>query len=97
MDWDTAIRALNITLAVACLVGLGYKMARHWSKYQTRTKDFWWVLTSWMCAVIFGTMEQLLGWETNIRVFFTLFAMVLTARVIFQKNEVARPTVTKEF
>src|ERR1700754_2587646 len=97
MDYDTAVRVINVTLALVCLTGLGYKMAKHWSKYQSRTKDFWWVLTAWSLAVFLGSIEVLLEWSTDFRVFFTLFALALTARVIFQKNEVEKPTMTKEF
>lgn len=97
MDYDSIVRGLNLILAFICLAGLIYKMAKHWPKYQSRTRDFWWVLTSWNLVVLFGSAEILLGWDTQIRVFFTLFAIVLTARVVFQKNEVEKPTVTNEF
>jgi hypothetical protein len=96
-DWDTAIRVINIALSSCALIFLGRKALKYWKGYQSRTKDFWWVLTCWCLAVFLGSAEVLLGWDTQYRVLFTLGALVLTLKVIFRTNEIKKPTVTKEF
>jgi hypothetical protein len=97
MDWDLLGRLTNVLLAVFCLGLLGRKMVKYWDRYQPRTKDFWWVLVVWCFVIVGGTLEVLLGWDTQFRVLFTTFALALTIKVLLQPNEIERPTFTKEF
>lgn len=95
-EYDTVIRAINISLSIVCIGLLLRKAIKYWSRYQTRTKDFWWVLMCWSLVVLFGSAEVLIGWNTSIRVFFALFAMALTLKVLLRPNELKHPTFTNE-
>ena len=96
MEAIDIIRILNLILAGIIVVLLLRKAYHYWSQYQTRTRDFWWVLLSWSIASIVTVVEILLDFTTSIRVFFTLFALVLTLKVMLRPNEVAKPTFTNE-
>lgn len=96
IDWDNLVRALNLGLAALCLGLLFRKYVKYWKRYQVRTKDVWWVLASWCLVVVLGNVEVLSGWDTNFRVLFTLGALILTVKVMWQPNEVDKPTFTKE-
>lgn len=97
MTWLTLFLLINITLALVGLGLLSRKAIRYWSGYQSRTKDFWWVLTTWCVVTILSSIERLIDWGTNFRVFFTLFALVLTIKTLLRPNEIKQPTFTKEF
>jgi uncharacterized membrane protein YfcA len=97
MDWESGVRTCNIALSAVCIIALLYKAFKHWPRYQARTRDFWWVLFSWTLVVFLGTIEVLLDWGTSLRLFFVVFALLLTLKVTLRPNEVDRPVVTKEF
>lgn len=96
-SWEDAIRYVNVALAALGLILLGRKALLYWDSYQERTKDFWWVLACWCLAILLGTLEILIGWDTQFRVLFTLGALVLTLKVMLRPNEIRRPTFTDEF
>lgn len=95
-EWYDYVRIGNIILAVVCVVLLLRKASLYWSDYQERTKDFWWVLMCWCMVIILGTSEVLLNWDTQFRVLFTCFALLLTLKVMWKPNEIAKPTFTNE-
>lgn len=95
-DYADYVRMLNIILALVCIVMLVRKYIKHWDRYQVKTKDYWWVLMSWSLAVLFTSIEVLLELDTQIRVFFTCFSMILMIKVLIKPNEVDHPTFTKE-
>lgn len=95
-DYATIVRLVNVGLAVISIALLIRKGVLYWTWYHSRTKDFWWVLLCWSMVVVLGSLEVLLKWHTQYRVLFTLFALLLTIKVMLRPNEVEKPTFTKE-
>lgn len=93
----TIARVLNVIFGCVGILLLLRKAHYYWGDYHSRTKDVWWVLFSWCLAIVLGTIEVLLNWDTQFRVLFTFFALVLTIKVISRPNEVKKPTFTDEF
>jgi hypothetical protein len=91
------VRVVNCLIALVCLVLLFRKFARHRGRWSARTIDFWWVLVIWSASAIYAGVEQLLGWETNLRVITSAMALMATLRVLLRTNEADKPTFSKEW
>jgi len=96
MDWPMLGRFVNIGISLVCGGLLLRKSYLYWPGYQSRTKDFWWVLFCWTMVIFLGTTEVLLDWDTQFRVLFTTFALLLTVKVLLRTNEIEKPTFTDE-
>ena len=91
---DEIGRIINIILNLLILALLVRKYKLHWHRYQTRTKDFWWVMFLWSVVVVYGTFEQLMGWHTNIRIVLTMLASLVAIKLLLKPNEADQPTFT---
>ena len=97
MDWPEIVRSGSIFLSLVCIGLLLRKYFKYWDQYQTGTKDFWWVLFCWCSAIVLGSIEVLLGWDTQFRSLFIFFAVALTLKLLLKPNEFENPTFTNEF
>ena len=89
MDWELALRAVNIAGCLFALWILGldaYRLRQNWN---LKTQDHWLALAMWVLVGFTGAVEGLLrGIDIGPTTMLKLLAVALTLRALLRKGEV---------
>lgn len=82
-------RSINLLLAIIVFLWLGYRRFNHpeWFPRGGLRRDIWVMAFCWDLTLIVGSVEQLLDYNTNIRIGFAMAAVLTTLAILLRPAE----------
>lgn len=83
LEWHDVWRLLVLLISLRCLFLLGLRFAKHSSKWNTKTRDYWFAMVMWCVAGVAIPIEGILR-DSPIggRLVFLTMASVVTLKAL---------------